>query len=144
MTRLRRLIPLAAVVALAAGGCGGSDGGGAGKDEEQIRTAVTDYVQAFVDKDASAACALLTEQAKQRLAQQAGAAGGSCEKTLGQVVKTFVNPQTAKQLRKIKVDTVKVNGDTATVDTTPDFGGQSKPTEMKKVDGKWLVNGDAQ
>ncbi len=141
MTRLRRLLPLAIVLALAAAGCGGSDG--AKKDEDQIRTAVTNYVQAFVNKDAAAACALLTEQAKQRLAQQAGAAGGSCEKTLGQVVKTFVTPQTASQLRRIKVDSVKVSGDTATVDTTPDFGGQNKPTGMKKVNGRWLVNGDA-
>lgn len=105
---------------------------------------MTDYVGAFVNKDAAKACSLLTEGAQQRLAAQAGAAGSSCEKTLGRVVNTLVDQRVASQLKRIKVDSVKVDGDTATVETTPNFGGQSKPTEMKKVQGQWLVNGDAQ
>lgn len=143
MLRLRLLAPLLAVLALSFAACGGSGGSG-NKDETQIRSAVTDYVGAFVSKDAAKACSLLTEGAKQRLAAQAGEAGSSCEKTLGRVVNTLVNQRVASQLKRIKVDSVKIDGDTATIDTTPNFGGQSKPTEMKKVDGQWLVNGDAQ
>ena len=85
----------------------------------------------------------MTDSAQKRLSQQSGGAG-SCEKTIGQVVKTFVTPKVASQLRQIKVDTLKIDGDTATVETKPNFGGQSKPTQLKKVDGQWLVDGDAQ
>jgi len=141
MPRSRFIVAPVAALALLGVGCGGSSDGD--KNAEQIRSTVTTYVTAFVNKDAAKACSLLTDSAQKRLSQQAGGAG-SCEKTIGQVVKAFVTPKVASQLRQIKVDSVKIDGDTATVETKPNFGGQSKPTQLKKVDGQWLVDGDAQ
>lgn len=140
MPRLRLPASILAVLALSLTACGGSGD----KDAKEIRSTVTTYVTAFVDKDAAKACSLLTESAKQRLSAQQGAAGGSCEKTIAKILEVFVKPNVATQLKQIKVTGVKIDGDTATVETEPNFGGQSKPTELKKVDGKWLVNGDAQ
>lgn len=139
MPRLRLIVAPLAALALVGAGCGG----GGDKNADQIRSTVTDYVTAFVNKDAAKACALLTNGAQKRISQQAGARG-TCEKTIGQVVNAFVTPKVASQLRQIKVESVKIDGDTATVETKPDFGGQSKPTQLKKVDGQWLVDGDAQ
>ena len=56
----------------------------------------------------------------------------------------FKNPQTGqsvgesmKSLKEIKVETVKVDGDSATVKVTVP-GESAKEQEYKKVDGKWV------
>ena len=134
MNRFRKHLPatLAVVLVLSLGACGG------GSDEDDVRSASEDFVSAFKDENWEEVCSLMTAKSRAQLEQAGEAlqAKGGCP-DVWEKAKEFLPPETEKQLDNFEIDTVKVNGDTATV-TTSDAKGS--PTQLIKEDGEWRIN----
>lgn len=134
MTRLAEslLVPVTVALVLSLVACGG------GSDEDDVRAASEDFVAAFKDENWSEVCTLMTKQSKAQL-EQAGElvqADGGCEDVLKKVA-TRIPPATKQELEDFEIDTVKVNGNTATVTSTSAKGA---PAQLRKEDGEWKVN----
>jgi hypothetical protein len=124
-------LPLVAglVVALALLGCGG------GNDEDQAKQSVEQFFTALEKKDSGKLCNdLLT---KDFLEQITGATG---DRAVSECKSQFKQLQ-ATNIRLGRVDSVKVDGDTATVRATIERSGQSQPQvfRLKKEDGDWRL-----
>lgn len=134
MTHFRKhlLATMAVVLVLSLGACGG------GSDEEDVRAASEDFVSAFKGENWDEVCSLMTEKSKAQLEQASEAldAKGGCPGVWEKAAK-FLPPETEQQLDNFEVDTVKVNGDKATVSTTDASG---EPAQLIKEDGEWRVN----
>lgn len=134
MNRFRKHLPatMAVVLVLSLGACGG------GSDEDDVRSASEDFVSAFKDENWEEVCSLMTEKSRAQLEQAGEAldAKGGCP-AVWEKAKEFLPPETEKQLDDFEIDTVKVNGDTATVTTTDAKGS---PTQLIKEDGEWRIN----
>lgn len=112
-----------------------------GSDEDQVRAAVTGYIQAFLNSDGATACSLLTPASQQRFlseAQQQGITGGSCAEVFTSIA-SQVPEATKGILRSATVGTVTVSGDTAT--GTIEVAGTSSPfTAERTPGGPWLLS----
>ena len=110
-----------------------------GPDEAQIRKTLDEYTTAFVGGDGEATCALLTDAARAQLEQAAAGkgAGEDCVSIITAAAKTIPAEQ-KQQLENINITTVKVDGDTATVE----IEGGTGAGKLEKVDGRWLIAGD--
>jgi len=136
MTRLRtHLLTITVVVlVLSLVGCGG------GSDEDDVRSASEDFVSAFKDKNWEDVCSLMTANSRSQL-EEAGDlldAKGGCANVWEKASK-LLPPDAEKQLEDFEIDSVKVDGDTATVTTANSKGG---PTRLIKEDGEWRVDFD--
>jgi hypothetical protein len=134
MTHFRKhlLATTAVVLVLSLGACGG------GSDEDDVRSASEDFVSAFKDENWGEVCSLMTKKSKAQLEQAGEAldATGGCEDVWKKAAK-FLPPEAKKQLDNFEIDTVKVDGDKATVTTTDAKGSR---TQLLKEDGEWRVN----
>lgn len=125
------LASTAVVLALSLVACGG------GSDEDDVRSAAENFASAFKDENWGEVCALMTKQSKAQL-EQAGELlqANGCEAVWKKAAKRI--PEEAKQqLDNFAVDTIKVNGNTATVAST---SAQDSPAQLRKEDGEWKVN----
>lgn len=139
--RRAKILPLAAVLAIAVAGCGGSDSSAPSTPQQQaVAKAYRDYIDAVKKGDGKAACSLLTP-AFQRRAGRAVAIGSrselknvSCQVaiekgTLPQIQQVIPN------LERVKVDGVHASGF--------DPGeGQIGPQKVffEKLDGGWRIS----
>lgn len=134
MTHFRKhlLATTAVALVLSLAACGG------GSDEDDVRSASEDFVSAFKDENWEEVCSLMTEKSRAQLEQAGEAldAKGGCA-DVWEKAKKFLPPETEKQLDNFEIDTVKVNGDTATVTTTDAKGS---PAQLIKEDGEWRIN----
>jgi hypothetical protein len=125
---VRRLtIIAAAVLTLAAAGCGGQSA------EDQVRAKLNDFAQATAAKDYRRLC---HDVLAKQLVQRAEAAGLSCEVAL----KTGLNDV---QKPKVQIQKVTVKGDSATavVHTTAANQDASTDTlELARQGGDWRVS----
>jgi hypothetical protein len=135
-------IAVLSAAALAAGGCGGDSGGGGGgggDDESQIRDVITSYASAVADRDGDKACGYLTDTARKQIeaiADSIDAEGcaGVMEKLTEQASK-----DDRDQLKDLKVTSVKVEGDRATVQVEA-AGEKGDPSTVVKQDGDWKID----
>jgi hypothetical protein len=136
----------AAVLALGAAACGGSDdngdGGNAsgGSDREQARATVEALYAAIADGDAERVCEQLNERAQNQLAEGGlGKESSSCSESFQGFLDEAEKAGGLNLTLKAKVKSVKVTGDTAVAQVT--FGGQGRDGEipLEKVDGEWKL-----
>jgi hypothetical protein len=124
----RPTIIAAAVLTLAAAGCGGGKSA-----EDQVRAKLNDFAQATAAKDYRRLC---HDVLAKQLVQKAEAAGLSCEVAL----KTGLNDV---QKPKVQIQKVTVKGDSATavVHTTAANQDASTDTlELARQGGDWRVS----
>jgi hypothetical protein len=126
---LRRLVPLAACLAIA--GCGGSD------DEGEVRDAVNGLYAGFAKRDSDRVCASLTKKQREVVTKGAGTSGArSCEQVMS-IALSFVG-DALKNADEAKVTEVEVDGDKATA--TVEYRGKPGRLALAKEDGKWRVS----
>ena len=118
--------------------------GDGGSDEQQITTAIKEYMRAFANGDGDEACDHLTderrEEMEQGLKQVAGEA--SCDalsKVVDQIEET--DPGGLDKLHEIEVEDIKVTGDTATAWPTY-HGERADQAKLRRVDGEWKLDQD--
>ena len=129
----RLLLTLAVVLVLPLSACGGSD-------EDDVRSASEDFVAAFKDENWEEVCSLMTDKSKAQLerAGQVLDANGGCEGVWEKASK-FVGDKAKRQLDDFEIESVKVDGDTATV-TVTNAEAKGQPTQLRKEDGEWRVD----
>lgn len=146
----RWALGLAATVLLGVltAGCGGDDA----NDSADVSGVVTSYLNALADSDGTAACELLTDEARAPLDSPADpdAAGevlqtdgpvSSCEEALS----AFGDLMPAKSKEDLVAagedpaveDSVEIDGDKATLTLFSGAAEQSTPLEL--VDGEWRI-----
>lgn len=127
---------LVALVVLAAAGCGG--GGSKGSDQQQVTTAVTDFAHAFGKGDGKTACSLLTPAARNAFVSRISTLVGTrdCAQAIGKLP-SVAGPNVTGPFQTAKVDSVKVNGNSASARLTA--AGHSAPVTLQKQDGNWLL-----
>jgi hypothetical protein len=119
----------AAVVAIA--GCGGSDRPKA-TPADGVRSAVRAYIGALSAQDWSRACGLMTPTARRDLAD---AAGASCARALADGA---APEELASAQREVAGAGVRIRGTAATLGP---LGTAQQAVRLRKVGGRWLVDG---
>ena len=130
MARFGALICLIAVLA----GCGGGD------DKKDAEQTVRDFVTALRERDADTFCDELVT--KDFLGQFSGATGDEAKASCKRELKSLTGIQ---QIRLVKVERTKVEGDNAAVTAEIDRHGQrfTQVYRLKKEDGDWKLAGGA-
>ena len=130
MARFGALICLLAVLA----GCGGGD------DKKDAEQTVRDFVTALRERDADTICDDLVT--KDFLGQFSGATGDQAKASCKRELKNLTGIQ---QIRLVKVERAKVDGDNASVTAEIDRHGQrfTQVYRLKKEDGDWKLAGGA-
>ena len=131
-----RLVIGAGLVALTAWGCG--DDGGTGRSasgEAGARAALVEFSDAFLDSKYDAACAVLTEDAKRKIARIK-----PCPEAL-KLTRGLIEADQAKTLRdKSRKVKITVDGDKATVDS---ITKDAKEQSLVRQGGRWFVDADS-
>jgi hypothetical protein len=128
VARLAVLICLAAALA----GCGGGD------DKKDAQQTVRDFVTALRERDADTFCdKLLT---KDFLGQFSGATGDKAKDACKRELRSVTGLQ---QVRLVKIERTKVDGDNASVTAVIRRQGQplKQVYRLKKEDGDWKLSG---
>jgi hypothetical protein len=120
-------------VAVALAGCGGG-----GSDD--AKSAIKDYLNAFVSGDGAKACSLMTDQTRQQFVTQVKPITKTtdCAKAIT-ALRTAAGPTVMNALKKTEIKDVKVNGNTATA--TLKSGSSASTTRLQKEGGQWKVTG---
>jgi hypothetical protein len=105
----------------------------AGDDEAQAQRALEAYLKALGNKNAAAACDLLSDSARRTIEQ---ASNGSCENGLDQAFQLLSNKQ-VESFGDAKVSDVEVTGDKAKAVAT--VSGRRIPATLQKVGGQWKI-----
>ena len=132
--RMRTTTALAAVLALAVPGCGGSGGGQS--DEDQIKATLDDYYTAFANGDAESACADLVSAVQQKLAKASGT-----EDCPGAIAKARTRPDIRRytdRFKDAKVVSVKVAGDRAVAKVHAI--GVTQPIPLRREGKEWKID----
>lgn len=165
---MRRAVPLA-LLTLAVGGCGGSDGespseayerGAAPEvqtaapstaertapsanepsaDEQQIRSVADRYADAYARQDWAGVCETLTPEARAKIEGAVGAVG------VGESCEDGLALAGTGDRERDRPDLSKlvVTGDSAEApDAVPDRGDGSTTARFRRVDGQWLLQAD--
>jgi len=125
----RKALAIVLVSAAAAAGCGGQS------DADAAKTAMQNFLAAIHDGNGSRACSLLAPSAASQLGRGNAA---NCPQVL-----SGATAQERQQIGKVRVKSVKVSGNRASV--TLDYGAAgslphgSGPSSMVKVSGAWKV-----
>jgi hypothetical protein len=129
--RLACLALLALALALAACGGDGND-----NDAEDARQAVRDFVEATNARDGDRLCGELLTQ--EYLEKYTGATGDGAQDACKQQLDVI----SGLELRLVKIDSVRVAGEEATVRATIATGGQRLPRRFGLVeeDGDWKLD----
>ena len=131
-----RLVIGAGLVALTAWGCG--DDGGTGRSasgEAGARAALVEFSDAFLDSKYDDACAVLTENAKRKIARIK-----PCPEAL-KLTRGLIEADQAKTLRdKSRKVKITVDGDKATVDS---ITKDAKEQSLVRQGGRWFVDADS-
>jgi predicted lipid-binding transport protein (Tim44 family) len=119
-----------AVLVLALSACGGGD------DAEGAREAVREFIEATNERDGDALCGELLTQ--DYLEKYTGATGDNAE----EACKDQLDVISGLRLRLVRIDSVEVDGDEATVRATIATGGQrtARRFGLAKEDGDWKLD----
>ena len=123
--------------------------GAPGDADAEIRAVFGRYTKALLDRDFATACALMTEDAAAPIASALARNGGPSGLTCVQAFEAIYRvPQAAAGLddatRGIRIDSVEVAGDTATVTYSGAAAGNPVTglrATLTRIDGKWRVEG---
>lgn len=121
------VLAVLAVLATALGACGQKS------EEDKAKSTVEGYLKAVGDGDGDAACKLFTAQTRARIER----GGRSCATTISSL-NSGSGKAVLAQLKKAKVENVKVNGDTATASIR--IAGLSQPAKLRKQGGDWKLD----
>ena len=133
---MRRAMALLAIVCATGAGCGGDDGPDA---EEQVRSVVREYLEAFAEGRGERACAQLTDAARREVVDAVTAAFPEaatvrCEEAITE----FALDMTAERKRVLlnpEFGRVTVDGDRATVA----IEDVREPLPLARVDDAWRI-----
>jgi hypothetical protein len=119
------------------GGCGGGD---RLSDSEAVRAAVGGFSKALGTGDGSAACELLTTQARDDLVKRAASLGGTrdCPTAIAKL-HDAAGAEVNAAFSSATVADVKVMGETATARLIA--SGHPAPVSLAKQDGEWRLMG---
>jgi len=136
MSAARLIVPLVIVLALATG-CGGSGG----SDEADVEDTITTYFASLASGDGRQACAQLTGNVARSLLAEAmeflpELRAVSCS-DLAEKLSDSLGGAEQETLESIEVDTVRVNGDSATATIV----GGTTAAQLTKEDGGWFISG---
>ena len=135
MNRSRRLslLTTAAVLSLSLVACGSG-----GSPEDDVRAASENFVTAFKDENWDEVCSMMTKASKAQLerAGEALEAKGGCPDVWEKASK-LIDAKAKDQLEDFEIDTVKVNGNTATVTSV---AAGTDPARLRKEGGEWRVD----
>jgi hypothetical protein len=121
-----RALALLVAGALALAGCGGS------ADEDAVRDALTEYVEAMVSGDGRTACARMTETLQDFLLN-ASPHASDCPEAVAQI------DSGADDRGELSIDGIAVDGDTARASVAVG-GGAGTRHSLRRVDGDWRVD----
>lgn len=128
---LKHALSAAAIaLLLSLSACGGSD-------EEDVRAASEDFVTAFQAENWRDVCSLMTVDSRAELAKAGEIldAKGGCEEVWAKASK-FIGGDIKRELDDFEIESVMVDGDTATVVAA---NAKGEPTRLRKEDGQWRV-----
>ncbi|MBI5104405.1 MAG: hypothetical protein HZB46_05360 [Solirubrobacterales bacterium] len=130
---LRPLPLLLAACALAApvAACG-SDASD-GRDQDAVQQTVERFVSAFAGGHDAEACRLLSDDAKDALG-----APSSCPAGIA-ALRAMLPTAQRDRLGDAQVESVEVAGDRATVRLSAFIDSDGRPTRLRRVDGRWLI-----
>ena len=117
-----------AVTLLAIAGCGPFGGG---SSEEEVRAAVTEFIEAGQARDYEAVCELLSEDQVAALDQR-----GGCQAVLAQQANPLAEDV------ELRIEEVRIEGDRANVDVTfsrPGAGSEAASLLLVEEGGEWKV-----
>jgi hypothetical protein len=124
---LNKILPLVAVggLALGLGACGGSD-------SDDVKSSLQDYNNAVASKDATKACAKLSDAAKKTIG------GKSCENTLKSGF-ALLNAKQLDAFKSTEIKNIKVSGNkaTATISFPKNSGVPDQTQTLVKENGEW-------
>jgi hypothetical protein len=138
--------PVPLVVALLVGltalaGCGSSNSA----DEGEVKQAVRIFARAVARADGERACTVMTSDARKqlgdRLSKDAGQDsdtylfGHTCADVVLLAAEQGLDPSTLKRMTSTAIESVEVDGDSATAKLEP--GGE---TRLDKAEGRWRVS----
>lgn len=138
--RSGRWLALIAGTAVLVTGCGG----GGESDEDKIRNVVEDYNSAVADKNGSAACELLTADAKRQIADLdvnavREGAKGRCESSVKRL-DSLKGAAPLGRLKLAKVGDVRIRGDTAQADVRNSDPPATATAELTKSGDDWVIS----
>jgi hypothetical protein len=129
------------VAVMAMPGCGSSNGGA---DADEVKQTVRVFGHAVAQADGERACTVMTSEARQqlgdRLSKDAGQEpdtylfGLTCADVVSLAAEQGLDPATLKRVSSTEIESVEVDGDSATVKLRN--GGE---TSLHKAGGKWRV-----
>jgi ketosteroid isomerase-like protein len=135
MNRSHRLslLTAAAVLALSLVACGSG-----GSAEDDVRAASENFVSAFKDENWDEVCSMMTKASRAQLerAGEALEAKDGCPGVWEKASK-LIDAKAKEQLEEFEIDTVKVNGNTATVTSV---AAGTDPARLRKEGGEWRVD----
>jgi hypothetical protein len=134
VARRLALVCIAALAAAVALACGG-----AGNDEDEVKTAVREFIKATNERDAGKWCGeLVTEQFRE---QVTGATGDRAKDSCRQLLEA----QRGSSVELVSTGRVKVDGEEATARVTLERQGQRMPRlfRLEKEEGDWRLASDA-
>jgi predicted lipid-binding transport protein (Tim44 family) len=124
-----RVLPFLLLLALA--GCGG----GGGDDQDEVRQAVRDFIEATNERDGETLCGeLLTQEYLEKSTLAAGdRADEACRKQLEQTVDL--------RLKLVSIEETEVDGEEATARVVIDTDGVRAPRlfRLEQEDGRWKL-----
>ena len=131
----RLLLPSLLLLALAAGGCGGSHE----SDRREVKKVVEGFYGALANKDAGKTCAAFSEKGKKEISQTASQQGKkrSCSQVFTLIFVTGTD--LLKQAKDVKVTDVKLDGDQATAIVS--LQGRKSKVGLVKENGDWKLSG---
>ncbi len=104
-------------------------------DEEAVRTAIQDYLDAFVARDGARACDLLTEEAEQAFVD--AIQGQTDCASAFQTAAEQAGEVTLQALGLAEIGPVTIEGDRAT--SSVSVLGMEQSVTLERVDGEWKV-----
>lgn len=124
------------------GACLAVLGVGCGSDDAGAKRAVQDFFAAVAAGNGAKACAGLTGKAVRQISTETTAGRGTCPADVKVVAGQLARSETG-QLRKVRIETAKVDGDSATVRTAALPSELGAPgtniVQLSKRSNRWLI-----
>ena len=109
-----------------------------GNSKAEIKKSVQTYVGAFVKGDGEAACAELTDQARQAVAGMSGTIGAKGCPDAFELTREIGGDGVVQAARRIKVHKIRIEGATASVELRA--GSQDSVAKLEQVGKDWKIS----